>query len=403
MKEIFHPSSKFTKSYFSFGKFKLVNIEISCVGASDRFIATTDLDTRTIEVSVNDGDWVDIFTLPPELILQYSPANHAGAELKIQIADGITTARVQMRCSSDIGLYVNTNQGFDEVHQQNQAYTLYNVNGDIVDPSLEVNKEYNSPMADDTSTEEDYVVRFRSAHFCLVAAAPPLIISCDGASDSTTFPELSGVWDIELDGDYYDATEREIVQWLQSSFDSTFNTQQIGSAVTIKNIDTGSHRFRLVPVHSTSFQAPANNITFIEHENGSLTFCLNSKPLISCAGATNSAVFTDNPDFTAWGSIGSIIINEIEYAKPEGFPSGELVPEIITPSGDQIKVSVGGVHPNRTLIFENLGTRPARVFLNVLSGEQYEPSILVQGPDPSNTNPTIEILEGVSFCLSMSN
>lgn len=102
---------------------------------------------------------------------------------------------------------------------------------------------------------------------------PPLI-SCDGAVTSITFPELSGVWDIELDNDYYNATEREIVQWLQSSFDSTFNTQQIGSAVNIGNIDTGNHRFKLIPVHSTSFQSPTDNTTFTVADDGSLTFCL---------------------------------------------------------------------------------------------------------------------------------
>lgn len=102
---------------------------------------------------------------------------------------------------------------------------------------------------------------------------PPLI-SCEGAVTSIVFPELSGVWDIELDGSYYDAAEREIVFWLQSAWDATFNTQKTGSVVNIANIDTGDHRFKLIPVHSTSFQTPTGNITFIEHEDGSLTFCL---------------------------------------------------------------------------------------------------------------------------------
>lgn len=102
---------------------------------------------------------------------------------------------------------------------------------------------------------------------------PPLI-SCEGAVTSIVFPELSGIWDIELDGSYYDAAEREIVFWLQSAWDTTFNTQKTGSVVNIANIDTGNHRFKLIPVHSTSFQTPTGNITFMEHEDGSLTFCL---------------------------------------------------------------------------------------------------------------------------------
>jgi len=102
---------------------------------------------------------------------------------------------------------------------------------------------------------------------------PPLI-SCDGAVTSITFPELSGVWDIQLDGQYYDAAEIEIVQWLQNSFNSTFNTHKVGNVVNISNIDTDNHRFKLIPVQSASYQDPTGNTTFTEHEDGSLTFCL---------------------------------------------------------------------------------------------------------------------------------
>ena len=102
---------------------------------------------------------------------------------------------------------------------------------------------------------------------------PPLI-SCEGAVTSITFPELSGVWDIQLDGQYYDAAEREIVQWLQNSFNSTCNNHKVGTVVNISNIDTDNHRFKLIPVQSASYQDPTGNTTFMEHEDGSLTFCL---------------------------------------------------------------------------------------------------------------------------------
>jgi hypothetical protein len=42
-------------------------------------------------------------------------------------------------------------------------------------------------------------------------AVGPREISCDGAVTSIVFPELSGVWDIELDGSYYDAAERDCI------------------------------------------------------------------------------------------------------------------------------------------------------------------------------------------------
>ena len=126
-------------------------------------------------------------------------------------------------------------------------------------------------------------------------------------------------------------------------------------------------------------------------------------PEISCEGATNSILFAENPDFTSWLSIDSITINGVEYAKPEGLPSGDLVPEVITPSGDQISVSIGGVHPNRTLMFENVGTRPARISIKVLNGIEYSPNIIEQGLSSTNTNPTA-IFDSdnyvINFCLS---
>lgn len=126
-------------------------------------------------------------------------------------------------------------------------------------------------------------------------------------------------------------------------------------------------------------------------------------PLISCDGATNSIVFAENPDFTSWLSVDLITINGVEYAKPEGLPSGDLVPEIITPSGDQIRISIGGVHPNRTLVFENVGTRSARISIKVLSGIEYSPNITEQGLSSTNTNPTA-IFDSdnyvINFCLS---
>ncbi|MCH7331339.1 hypothetical protein [Acinetobacter modestus] len=131
--------------------------------------------------------------------------------------------------------------------------------------------------------------------------------------------------------------------------------------------------------------------------------CGVTPPLISCDGATNTIVFADNPDFTAWLSIDSITINGVEYVKPEGLPSGDLVPESITPSGDQIRISIGGVHPNRTLVFENVGTRSARISIKVLSGIEYSPNIIEQGLSSTNTNPTA-IFDSdnyvINFCLS---
>lgn len=125
---------------------------------------------------------------------------------------------------------------------------------------------------------------------------------------------------------------------------------------------------------------------------------------ISCDGATHSVVFEENPDFTAWNSISSIVMNGVEYQKPEGLPEGELLPLNPTADGDQIRISIGGVHPNRTLIFENLGTRPARIKLKLFSSLEFVPNILDQGLNSSNNNPTVIFDNSnfeVSFCLSV--
>lgn len=96
------------------------------------------------------------------------------------------------------------------------------------------------------------------------------------------------------------------------------------------------------------------------------------------------------------------MINDVEYQKPEGLP--QLLPLIQTNDGDQIRIWFDGVHPYRTLMFENLGTRPARIKLKVFSGIEFAPSILDQQLNASNTNPTVvfdnENFE-VNFCLSV--
>ncbi len=95
-------------------------------------------------------------------------------------------------------------------------------------------------------------------------------------------------------------------------------------------------------------------------------------------------------------------MNDVEYQKPGALP--QLLPLIQTSDGDQIKILISGVHPYRTLIFENLGTRPARIKLKVFNGIEFTPSILDQQLNASNTNPTVvfdnENFE-VNFCLSV--
>ena len=42
----------------------------------------------------------------------------------------------------------------------------------------------------------------------------------------------------------------------------------------IQNQDSKDYRIKMVPVEATSYLNVTNNPTFIEHEDGSITFCL---------------------------------------------------------------------------------------------------------------------------------
>ncbi|MEG2558801.1 MAG: hypothetical protein RSA22_04015 [Acinetobacter sp.] len=98
--------------------------------------------------------------------MQHSP-DSVGASLTIGLADSVTTARVKMRCSSEIGLYVNEIREINEIEQSNQSYVLFNEHDNVIDPRLASNHVYARDF-DDTWTDEDYAVYFSSVHFCLV-------------------------------------------------------------------------------------------------------------------------------------------------------------------------------------------------------------------------------------------
>lgn len=112
----------------------------------------------------------------------------------------------------------------------------------------------------------------------LVPASPQ--ISCDGATDSIHFPGIAGYWDFYLDdfnnvlitGGANDLTfhlNTEMSDKFAGDFDGFF---------WIENLDTQPHRFKLIPIHHdeypNSYTPPTDNPTFLEHEDGCLTFCL---------------------------------------------------------------------------------------------------------------------------------
>jgi hypothetical protein len=234
------------------------------------------------------------------------------------------------------------------------------------------------------------------------------LISCAGATSVMSFSYIAGVWDVYVDDMETPLATGNIgavLSALSLAYLNRINADYDG-VMMLENIDNVPHRLKFVPVSNTSYTPNlGDNPTFVDDGNGGFYFYLNpQQSLISCDGATHSVVFEENPDFTAWNSISSIVMNGVEYQKPEGLPEGELLPLNPTADGDQIRISIGGVHPNRTLIFENLGTRPARIKLKLFSSLEFVPNILDQGLNSSNNNPTVIFDNSnfeVSFCLSV--
>ena len=103
----------------------------------------------------------------------------------------------------------------------------------------------------------------------------PPIIGCEGAIQYITFGSLDGVWDVQIYDDLYDTSGRTVAEFLQNLFEGYFLVTNT-DGVRIENLQSGAYKFKLIPKESTSYIAPIDNSTFLEHEDGSLTFCLSS-------------------------------------------------------------------------------------------------------------------------------
>lgn len=233
------------------------------------------------------------------------------------------------------------------------------------------------------------------------------LISCAGATSVMSFSYIAGVWDVYVDDmetPFATGNIGAVLSALSLAYLNRINADYDG-VMMLENIDNVPHRLKFIPVSNTSYTPNlGDNPTFVDDGNGGFYFCLNpQQSLISCDGATNSVVFEEDPDFTSWGSINSIVINDTEYAKPESIPEGELLPLNPTPDGDQIRISISGGHPYQKLMFENLGARPARV--KIKTKQDWSGSNLANANlHSSNDNPTVvgdgENFE-VRFCLAI--
>ncbi|MDH0030327.1 MULTISPECIES: hypothetical protein [unclassified Acinetobacter] len=106
------------------------------------------------------------------------------------------------------------------------------------------------------------------------------VISCEGATNTIHFPSIAGLWDFYLD-DFNEVLLTGGAWDLISYFNNEMADKLTGDFdgfLWIENIDNQPHRFKFVPLnnpeHPNSYAPPDDNPTFMEHENGDLTFCL---------------------------------------------------------------------------------------------------------------------------------
>ena len=108
-------------------------------------------------------------------------------------------------------------------------------------------------------------------------ADPNPHISCDGATISMSFSVIAGVWSIYVD-DFETPVATGNIGPALSQVLTVYSGKLIGDydgVMYIQSTDTSNHRIKLEPISGTSFTANTeDNPTFMEHDDGSLTFCL---------------------------------------------------------------------------------------------------------------------------------
>lgn len=119
-----------------------------------------------------------------------------------------------------------------------------------------------------------------SFSFCL--APPSSLISCDGATSEIYFPNFSGIWNIEIDGELHLTAGLYVAPYLRENFAHIFEANDDGF-MGISNKDSLPHRIKLIPIEDDAYSSPSNNPSFMEHEDGSISFCLiPQRFVISC-------------------------------------------------------------------------------------------------------------------------
>ncbi|ENX00875.1 hypothetical protein F900_01859 [Acinetobacter modestus] len=148
--------------------------------------------------------------------------------------------------------------------------------------------------------------------------APPLI-SCDGATNSMSFSQIAGVWSIYVD-DFETPVATGNIGPALSQVLTAYSGKLIGDydgVMYIQSTDTSNHRIKLEPISGTSFTANTeDNPTFLEYEDGSLTFCLSAMPKRYFEGI---GIDPNGPDVNF--SVSGSDIGSIKVTDPNGLES----------------------------------------------------------------------------------
>lgn len=104
------------------------------------------------------------------------------------------------------------------------------------------------------------------------------IISCAGATNSIFFPTLVGTWHMYINGVFQvDGEADELSDYATNHIPNSLSIVTDNNCRFISTDIESNLRIKLVPFGDdppASYTAPTDNPTFMEHEDGSLTFCL---------------------------------------------------------------------------------------------------------------------------------
>lgn len=106
--------------------------------------------------------------------------------------------------------------------------------------------------------------------FCLSAKVN--VISCEGATNNSFFDRFGGYWDMEIDGVFNKASIDILPNYIMSNLSDRLIADYDGF-LNLMNISDQDMRIKLIPIKDTFYDGYGNS-TFIEHQDGSLTFCL---------------------------------------------------------------------------------------------------------------------------------